>query len=203
MRALLAHVSLGPRPWLHRLRRRVTSGFVPRLHGYYGEVRLLGFVHHRLRLLAFPARTGSVPPAKPKISRFPYKKRPRVPGSSTTPGRSGARICASVRIAFHVSNRVGTRDLSLSRLNGWPARSPVNASLTPSRMPAHDSGSLWFARPSVQRTCTTYSLPVLPAHLKNCSRLGQRGFAGGHNPSPARVASNSGHSMRSNFVAVP
>ena len=50
--------------------------------------------------------------------------------------------------------------LSLSQLNGWPALSPVNASLTPSRMPAHDSGSLWFARPSVQRTCTTCSLPV-------------------------------------------
>src|SRR5690242_2756498 len=31
----------------------------------------------------------------------------------------------------------------------------------------HDSGPLWFARPSVQRTSTTYSLPVLPAHLKN------------------------------------
>jgi hypothetical protein len=32
------------------------------------------------------------------------------------------------------------------------------------RLIAH---TLWFARPSVQRTCTTYSLPVLPAHLKN------------------------------------
>ena len=75
-RALLAHVPLGPRPWLHRLRRRATSGFVRRLHGYYGEVRLLGFVHHRLRLLAFPARTSDAPPAKPKISRFPYKELP-------------------------------------------------------------------------------------------------------------------------------
>ena len=167
MRALLAHVPLGPRPWLHRLRGRATSGFVRRLHCYYGEVRLLGFVHHRLRLLAFPARTGSTPPAKPKISRFPYKKLPRMPGSSTTPGRPDARHSAPVRVAFHVSNRVGIRDMSLSQLNGWPARSPVNASLSPSRMPAHDSGPLWFARPSVQRTCTTYSLPVLPAHLKN------------------------------------
>jgi hypothetical protein len=90
-----------------------------------------------------------------------------MPGSSTTPGRPDARHSAPVRVAFPVSNRVGTRDKSLSQLHGGPARSPVNASLTPSRMPAHDSGSLWFARPSVQRTCTTYSLPVLPAHLKN------------------------------------
>jgi len=34
-----------------------------------GEVRLLGFVHHRLRLLAFPIRTGGAPPVKPKISQ--------------------------------------------------------------------------------------------------------------------------------------
>src|SRR5580704_1585007 len=29
------------------------SSFVRRLHSYYGEVRLLMIVHHRLRLLAF------------------------------------------------------------------------------------------------------------------------------------------------------
>ena len=63
-----------------------------------------------------------------------------MPGSSTTPGRSNARTSASVRVAFHVSNRVGIRDVSLSQLNGWPTRSPVNASLTPSRMPVHDWG---------------------------------------------------------------
>jgi hypothetical protein len=44
---------------------------------------------------------------------------------------------------------------------------------------------------------------VRPILLKNCSTLGQRGFAGGHKPSPRRVPFNSGHSMRSNFVAVP
>ena len=58
-----------------------------------------------------------------------------MPGSSTTPGPAGARNSAPVRVAFHESKRVGTRDESLSRLNGWPTRSPVNASLTPSRMP--------------------------------------------------------------------
>ena len=71
-----------------------------------------------------------------------------MPGSQTTPGRPGARDIAPVRVAFHVTDRVGTRDMSLSRLNGWPMRSPVNASPTPSRMPAHDSGPMWFATPS-------------------------------------------------------
>src|SRR3990170_4781311 len=57
--ALLARVPLGPRPWLHRLRGSsdARSRFVRRLHSYYGGVRLLTLVHHRLRLLAFPMRT--------------------------------------------------------------------------------------------------------------------------------------------------
>jgi hypothetical protein len=33
----------------------------------------------------------------------------------------------------------------LSRLNGWPARSPADASPTSSRMPAHGSGSMWLS----------------------------------------------------------
>src|SRR5262249_10383034 len=48
----------------------------------------------------------------------------------------------------------------LSRLNGWPARSPADASPTSSRMPAHGLGPMWVAAPSSQWTCTTYSLPV-------------------------------------------
>src|SRR5215471_9599348 len=38
-------------------------------------VRLLGFVHHRLRLLVFPRRTCDVQPqAKPEASRLPRKE---------------------------------------------------------------------------------------------------------------------------------
>ena len=48
----------------------------------------------------------------------------------------------------------------LSRLNGWPAHSPADASPTSSRTPAHGSGPMWVATPSSQRTCTSYSLPV-------------------------------------------
>src|SRR5512144_79826 len=65
-RAVMIRISLGPRPWLHRLRcarpcRRLHSGllrFVRRLHSYYDGVRLLVSVHHRLRLLTFPMRTA-------------------------------------------------------------------------------------------------------------------------------------------------
>ena len=49
---------------------------------------------------------------------------------------------------------------TLSRLDGWPMHSPVNASPWPSRTTAHDSGPMWIATPSSQGTCTLYSLPV-------------------------------------------
>jgi hypothetical protein len=34
------------------------------------------------------------------------------------------------------------------------------AAASPSRGPTHDSGTVWFARPSLEETCTLYSLPV-------------------------------------------
>jgi hypothetical protein len=40
-------------------------------------------------------------------------------------------------------------NIKLSRLDGWPMRSPVNASPAFSRIPTHDSGPVWFARPSL------------------------------------------------------
>ena len=36
-----------------------------------------------------------------------------MPGSSTTPGRTGARANAPVRVAFRFRNGVGTRDMNL------------------------------------------------------------------------------------------
>src|SRR5215831_19356395 len=62
--------SLGPRPSLHRLRGGLLR-FVRRLPSYYGEVRLLGSVHHRLRLLTFPMRAGNggAVPVRPEIAR--------------------------------------------------------------------------------------------------------------------------------------
>ncbi len=106
----MARVPLGLRPWLHRLRGE-SLRFVRRLPSYYDRVRLLGLVHHRLRLLAFPMRACGVhPQAEPEISRFPCKELPHMPGSSTTPDRTGARDNAPVRVAFRDSEHVGTRD---------------------------------------------------------------------------------------------
>ena len=65
-----------------------------------------------------------------------------MPGSMTTQGRAATRAIAAVRFAFRQWDSVGTLIVLLSRLNGWPARSPVNASPAPSRGPAHDSGPM-------------------------------------------------------------
>jgi hypothetical protein len=83
-----------------------------------------------------------------------------MPGSLTTPGRPNARDDAPRRVAFHDIHGVGTQNRKLSRLNGWPMRSPVNASPKPSRATAHDTGPMWFETPSSQGTCTIYYLPV-------------------------------------------
>jgi hypothetical protein len=75
----------------------------------YDGVRLLGLVHHRLRLLAFPVRACSVhPQAEPETSRFPCKELPHMPGSLTTPGGMALAYRAS-HIAFRVIKRVGSR----------------------------------------------------------------------------------------------
>src|SRR5271157_4533417 len=109
-RALLSRVSLGPRPWLHQLRDG-SLRFVHRLHSYYDGVRLLGSVHHRLRLLVFPTRTCGIPPqAKPETSRFPCNELLHMPVSLTTPGWADPRNNASVHVAFRKTDDVGARD---------------------------------------------------------------------------------------------
>jgi len=44
--------------------------------------------------------------ANPEISRFPCKRHPCMPGSATTPGRSGTRTSAPVRVAFRLLDSV-------------------------------------------------------------------------------------------------
>ena len=82
VRALLIRVSLGPRPSLHHLRRRET-GFVRRLHSYYGGVRLLLCIGG---YGSSPSRRG---PSTPK-GLWPIR---RSPGSRT----ESLRACQVLR----------------------------------------------------------------------------------------------------------
>ena len=63
------------------------------------------------------------------------------------------------------SERVGTQDWPISGLNTLPARSPVNASPTPLPTPAHDSGPVWLADPSLSGTCTLHHCAGLSRRL--------------------------------------
>ena len=58
-------------------------------------------------------------------------------GSTTAPGRPGARVGARP-CAFHSTHSVGVPRVLFSRLNTQPMRTPVNASPKPSRVSAHD-----------------------------------------------------------------
>lgn len=72
----------------------------------------------------------------------------------------GSRVAPSLMWPSASLNGVGAPDCLISRLNGWPALSPVNASMTTSRSPPHDSGPGWFAIPFLCRTFINYSLTV-------------------------------------------
>ncbi len=76
-----------------------------------------------------------------EISRFPRKERLHMPGSLTTPGRPGACAIAPECVAFHHMHGVDTQNRKLSRLKGWPMRTPVNASPRQSRATAHELGA--------------------------------------------------------------
>src|SRR3981189_2568873 len=83
-------------------------------------------------------------------------------GSTTAPGRPGARDDAPVHVAFRSMHSVGVPGVLFSRLNTQPMRTPVNAWPSPSTRRTHDSGAAWSAPPSLEETSTLYSLPVLP-----------------------------------------
>jgi hypothetical protein len=71
---------------------------------------------------------------------------PRPPGSRTK--------------SFCTYQASAPRTTRFSRLNGWPMRSPADASPSPSWTPPHGSGPMRIATPSLQATSTAYSLPV-------------------------------------------
>ena len=64
------------------------------------------------------------------------------------------------------------------RLNGWPARSPADASPLASRPDTHGPGLMWIATPSSYRNSHRLLLAGLPAHyqvLEGATRLGLAG----------------------------
>ena len=83
-----------------------------------------------------------------EISRFPSKERAHMPVSKTTPGRLGARVIAPIRVAFRHRNDVGTQDEGTFAAQWLAYALPCQRFAKPSRVSAHDSGSMRFATPS-------------------------------------------------------
>src|SRR5260221_4574164 len=80
-------------------------------------------------------------------------------------GQALALTFLSVLPSATLTSSAPRTNLKISRLNGWPANSPVNASSRTSRCVTHDSGPVWLAIPLLLRTFTFYSLRSLPAHI--------------------------------------
>ncbi len=101
-------------------------------------------VHHRLRLLTFPMRTSSGSVPFWPITRPPGSRARSVHACQGLRPRRVERTLAISRPVV-LPSTAGTvsapRTSPFSRLHGWPACSPVNASRTASRLPAHELGA--------------------------------------------------------------
>ena len=135
-----------------------------------------------------------------EISRFPYKERPHMPGSPTTPGRPGTRADAPVRVAFRHANSVGTRDSS-SFAAQWlayalPCRRFAHALADARRTARGRCGSLLLHRSGLSPPTPCRSpgaLTVIPSRRplarRGCSpRVAKRSRSSGRLKSCARCA---------------
>ena len=164
----LKRFPLGQSPFLHCL-RSPSGGFVRQLRRSYETVRLPMPVHHRCASLDFPMRSA-IPFLADRhgISRLPLKVFAGMLRVSDRAGSKGVSRLRRLQFCLPLSSRASApqsghrfRDGgSISRLNGWPARAPVNASPSPLRTNAHDSEPVWIATPSLYETFIHNTLPA-------------------------------------------
>ena len=168
----LKQIPLGQPPFLHRL-LGLRLGLVRRLRRSYGAVRLPVPVHHRRASLDFPMRSGVFSsPDRHRLSRFPLKVLAcmhrvldRAESKSVSRYRRPQFCLPTISTASALrSDHRFHGGVSISRLNTWPIRTPVNASPAPLRTPMHDSEPVRIANPSPYETFIHNTLPVLPAH---------------------------------------
>ena len=149
VRALLLRVPLSPCPWLHRLRCRRPALF----GGFTATTAECDFSGSCI------GDYGSSPSRRGPSAQRGFRPTRRPPGSRTWSVHTcqvlrPRRVAQALALALLDMLPSATQTASapgisfLSRLNGWPARSPTDASPTSSRMPAHGSGPMWFAIPS-------------------------------------------------------
>jgi len=129
----------------------------PTSHGRPSWACVLGLPHAASWTPSQKATVGS-PDSRPRCFRT-------CTGSSTAQGPCASRAIDAHDIAFRYVHSVGTLEYHISRLNTRPARTPVNASPEPSRVPAHDSGPVWLATPSPYDSLIRDTSPVFTGAL--------------------------------------
>src|SRR6266542_3314167 len=123
--------------------------------------------------LAFPMRPPSG--GRHRISRFPlkvltYMHRVLDRAESKSVSRYRRPQFCLPTISTASAPRSGHRlrgGVSISRLNTWPIRTPVNASPAPLRTPMHDSEPVRIANPSPYETFIHNTLPVFTGAPKS------------------------------------
>jgi len=171
----LKQIPLGQPPSVHRLLGFRLS-LVRRLCSYYGAVRLPVPVHHRRASLDFPMRSVILSLTdRHGISRFPLKVLAcmhrvldRARSKSVSPYRRSQSCLPPISTASAPRSSHRFRGgVSISRLNGWPARTPVNASPSSLRTKVHDSKPVWIATPSLCETFIHNTLPAFTGAIRN------------------------------------
>jgi len=139
----------------------------PLCAGFLGTLQLADSLH--------PSLTGV--PLGCTGRTWPYGARPDAgPPGFRSPGCHACRGLRPRRVRLRLARtayplwpsacaaRVGTQDWPIAGRNTLPACAPVNAAPTPLPTPAHDSGPVWLAGPSLSGTCT----------LHHCAGLSRR-----------------------------
>ena len=127
---------------------------------YYGRVRLPAFVHHRLRLLAFPMRTAGFACRRPNAGPPRFRRDPSVRDVAFDPGRAAMpRIAASLMLRSTFGRGLRPCGMPISWLNPTPRTAAVYAS-----RPTLPSGSR-----NTRFQAARYALPGLDARFRGMS----------------------------------
>src|SRR6516164_4349994 len=166
VRALLAYVSLGLRPWLHPLRRRFPA-FVRRLLRYYAEVRLLlsfiiGYGSSPSRY--GPVRLEATRPGKrsPRFRRVPFERDVALdPGRATEPRIAAPHVLPSASSTAPASALLPFRGSS-------PHPTRLLCTLRRGRhLPRRNTRYRAGATPYPDRTFTGWTSPAFLAHRRS------------------------------------
>jgi hypothetical protein len=110
----------------------------------------IALVHHGHARFGLSVRTlARSPRTRHRVSRFPRNELPCMHGVSDPAGPAHPSPYRCGQCCFPSKRRPSAPGVFplISGLNTQPARTPVNASLTPLPVPMHDSGPVWLASP--------------------------------------------------------